>query len=120
MEYRVTELGDIEFKGTKSVAQFSRKSRDVCRDYAREFDQTGSDFEQIMRAFKRQHSWVRIDILVRARRVARNLRLAREAANTAAKECVAFHAQFRREFADILAAQQKRKKGKTVFNWKDT
>lgn len=120
MEHRVTELGDIPFKGTKSVADFSRKSRDVCRDTAREFDEAAQQFEQIMRAFKRQHSWLRVDLLVRTRRVARNLRQAREAANTAAKECVAFHAQFRREFSDLIEADRQRKKGRPVFNWKDT
>lgn len=120
MSKRINDLSGIEFTGARSVAQYSKAARALCRDLSREFEFSAEEIEGALIASMKGHPLLALvgapDVRLRARRVARRLRRASELAQGAAVEAVKFNAQFRREFADILNPPRSTRK---TFDFKD-
>lgn len=113
---RVAELGNVEFTGAKSITEYSKISRGICRDLAMEFEMAADEVYGALIASQKGHpALMGVDVKLRARRVRNRLRRASEAAKGAAVEVVKFHTQFRTEFADALNPP----KAKPKFNFKD-
>jgi hypothetical protein len=119
---RIPELSAIPWEGPVAITQYAKTGRDLCRDLGEEFA-TGADelYAVLIRSF-RGHPVLALmgapDVKLRARRVVKRLKIAAELERRAGVELVKFHAQFRKEFVDILpqAAPEKRK---STFNWND-
>ena len=114
---RISELGNIEFTGAKSITQYSQAARGICRDLAMELDMAADEvYAALVAAGKGHPALMGVDVKLRARRVRNRLRRAGEYSKWAAVEVVKFHAQFRQEFADVLNPP---KQTKPKFNFKD-
>ncbi|MEU4332312.1 hypothetical protein [Nonomuraea dietziae] len=119
---RIPELSAIPWQGPAAITQYAQTGRDLCRDLGEEFA-TGADelYAVLIRSF-RGHPVLALmgapDVKLRARRVVKRLKRAAELERGAGVELVKFHAQFRREFVDILP-QAKPEKRKSTFNWND-
>ncbi|WP_157251017.1 hypothetical protein [Nonomuraea typhae] len=119
---RIPELSSIPWEGPKSITQYARNGRDLCRDLTQEFE-LGADelYAVLVRSFK-GHALLAIvgapDVRLRARRVVKRLKRAAELQKGAGVELVKFHAQFRKEFVDILP-QAKPDKRRTAWKWED-
>ncbi|MFI9552667.1 hypothetical protein [Nonomuraea endophytica] len=119
---RIPELSAIPWAGPKAITQYARVGRDLCRDLNQEFE-LGADelYAVLVRSFK-GHPLLSIvgapDVRLRARRVVKRLKRAAELQKGAGVELVKFHAQFRKEFADVLP-QANPEKRRTGFDWKD-
>jgi tRNA A37 threonylcarbamoyladenosine modification protein TsaB len=107
---RIPELANIPFTGAKSITAYSQEARSLCRDLAIELDMGADEVYGALVASQKGHpALFGLDVRVRARRVRNRLKRASEHAQAAAVEAVKFHAQFRREFADILRPEKKKK-----------
>ncbi|MFI7618025.1 hypothetical protein ACIBP6_43080 [Nonomuraea terrae] len=119
---RIPELSGIPWEGPVAVTQYARVGRDLCRDLGEEFN-IGSDelYAVLIRSFK-GHPILAVlgapDVRMRARRVVKRLKRAAELQKGAGVELVKFHAQFRKEFVDVLP-QAKPEKRKSTFDWKN-
>lgn len=120
MSRRVDDLAGIQFTGARSVAQYSKVSRKLCRDLALELHFSADEIEAVLIGSMKGNPLLALvgapDVRMRARRVARRLRRMAELQQGAAAEAAKFNAQFRREFADIL--NPPKPSGKK-FNFKD-
>ncbi|MGW4426575.1 hypothetical protein [Streptosporangium sp. NPDC004631] len=119
---RIPELSNIPWQGPVAITQYAKVGRDLCRDLGEEFN-LGSDelYAVLIRSFK-GHPVLSVfgapDVKMRARRVIKRLKRAAELQRGAGVELVKFHAQFRKEFVDILP-QAKPEKRQSTFNWND-
>jgi hypothetical protein len=119
---RIPELSNIPWEGPRSITDYAKAGRSLARDLGEEF-QLGSDelYAVLIRSFK-GHPVLSVfgapDVKLRARRVVKRLKRAAELQRAAGVELVAFHAQFRKEFVDVLPAAKPEKRGKT-FDWSD-
>lgn len=119
---RIPELSAIPWEGPKAITQYARVGRDLCRDLNQELE-LGADelYAVLVRSFK-GHPLLAIvgapDVRLRAKRVVKRLKRAAELQKGAGVELVKFHAQFRKEFADVLP-QAKPEKRKTGWKWED-
>lgn len=119
---RIPELSAIPWEGPRSITSYAKTGRDLCRDLGQEFE-TGADelYAVLIRSFK-GHPLLAVlgapDVRLRARRVVKRLRRAAELEKGAGVELVKFHAQFRKEFVDVLPAAKPEKRT-SVFNWDD-
>ncbi|MFD0685885.1 hypothetical protein [Actinomadura fibrosa] len=114
---RIPELADIPFTGAKSITEYSQAGRRICRDLAIEFDMGAEEVYQALVATARGNPLLfGVDIRMRARRVSKRLKRASEHQAAAGAELVAFWAQFRKEFADVLNPP---KQPKQPFDFKD-
>lgn len=119
---RIPELSNIPWAGPRAITDYARTGRDLCRDLGNEFD-TGSDelYAVLVRSFK-GHPMLALlgapDVRLRARRVVKRLKRAAELQKGAGVELVKFHAQFRKEFVDVLPAAKPEKRTSS-FNWED-
>lgn len=119
---RIPELSSVPWGGPKDITQYARVGRDLCRDLGEEFI-TGSEelYAVLIRSFK-GHPVLKLlgapDVRLRARRVVKRLKRAAELQKGAGVELVKFHAQFRKEFVDVLP-QANPDKRKSAFNWDD-
>ncbi|MGW4641784.1 hypothetical protein ACWEN6_24920 [Sphaerisporangium sp. NPDC004334] len=115
---RIPELSAIPWEGPVAVTQYAKVGRDLCRDLGEEFN-VGADelYAVLIRSFV-GHPVLAVlgapDVKLRARRVVRRLKRAAELEKGAGVELVKFHAQFRKEFIDVLP-QAKPKK--STFDW---
>jgi hypothetical protein len=118
---RVDDLAGIQFTGAKSVAQYSKVSRKLCRDLALEFYFSADELEAVLIGSMKGNPLLAMvgapDVRMRARRVARRLRRMGELLQGAAAEASKVNAQFRREFADIL--NPPKAGGRKKFDFKD-
>ncbi|MFI7134209.1 hypothetical protein ACIBQ1_51685 [Nonomuraea sp. NPDC050153] len=119
---RIPELSAIPWEGPKAITQYARTGRDLCRDLGEEFN-LGSDelYEVLIRSFKGHPLLALVgapDVRRRARRVVKRLKRAAELQKGAGVELVKFHAQFRKEFVDVLPKANPEKR-KSTFNWED-
>lgn len=117
-ERRIAELAKIEFDGARSIAVYSRTGRDVCKDLASEFDWSAEEFQAVMKAQRGNPLLLGLDVYLRARRVAKRLKRARELARGAGVECVKFNAEFRKHFGDVIRPSQKPRQQRK-FDWED-
>ncbi|GAA4952787.1 hypothetical protein HD597_009659 [Nonomuraea thailandensis] len=119
---RVPELAMIPWSGPRSITDYARVGRGLCRELGEEFAM-GSDelYAVLIRSFKGHPLLAMVgapDVRRRARRVVKRLKRAAELQRGAGVELVKFHAQFRKEFVDILP-QANPEKRKSAFNWED-
>ncbi|MBF8187298.1 hypothetical protein ITP53_16475 [Nonomuraea sp. K274] len=119
---RIPELSNIPWAGPRAITDYARTGRDLCRDLGEEFA-IGSDelYAVLIRSFKGHPVLALLgapDVRLRARRVVKRLKRAAELQKGAGVELVKFHAQFRREFVDVLP-QANPEKRKSSFDWKD-
>ncbi|TYB50219.1 hypothetical protein FXF51_56685 [Nonomuraea sp. PA05] len=119
---RIPELSAIPWEGPRAITDYARVGRDLCRDLGQEFE-IGSDelYAVLIRSFK-GHPLLSVvgapDVRLRARRVVKRLKRAAELQKGAGVELVKFHAQFRKEFVDILPKANPEAR-KSTFNWDD-
>lgn len=119
---RIPELSAIPWAGPRSITDYARVGRDLSRDLGQEFE-LGSDelYAVLIRSFK-GHPLLALlgapDVRMRARRVVKRLKRAAELQRGAGVELVKFHAQFRKEFVDVLPAAKPEARAKT-FDWDD-
>ncbi|MFI6910470.1 hypothetical protein ACIBKY_55135 [Nonomuraea sp. NPDC050394] len=119
---RIPELSAIPWAGPSAITRYAQVGRNLTRDMAEEFA-TGSDelYAVLIRSFK-GHPVLSLfgapDVRRRARRVVKRLKRAAELQKGAGVELVKFHAQFRKEFVDVLP-QAKPEKRRAEFNWNE-
>ncbi|MBG0819866.1 hypothetical protein HS048_03780 [Planomonospora sp. ID91781] len=117
---RIPELSAIPWEGPIAITQYAKVGRDLARDLGEEFA-LGSDelYEVLIRSFK-GHPVLSVfgapDVRARARRVVKRLKRAAELERAAGVELVKFHAQFRKEFVEVLP-QAKPEKRRSAFDW---
>ncbi|WP_018686350.1 hypothetical protein [Actinokineospora enzanensis] len=102
---RIEEIAECEFTGKRvaeRIAQYAQLTQRLAHDLARELDTAEEAAETALRRLKGHPLLVGIDVRLRARKVTRELREARELCKGISAEAVAFNLQFRREFADAL------------------
>lgn len=119
---RIPELSAIPWEGPRAITDYARTGRDLCRDLGQEFD-VGSDelYAVLIRSFKGNPVLALLgapDVRLRARRVVKRLKRAAELQTGAGVELVKFHAQFRKEFVDVLP-QAKPEARASTFDWND-
>jgi hypothetical protein len=106
---RLDEIAECEFLGKDlpgQVTQYARLTQQFAHDLARELAQAEEAALAAMRQLTGHPLLAGIDVRLRARRVARVLREARELCVGVSSECVAFTVQFRTEFADALRGKR--------------
>ncbi|PPK65765.1 hypothetical protein V5P93_000348 [Actinokineospora auranticolor] len=115
---RIEEIADCEFTGDRvaeRIARYAQLTQRLAHDLARELDIAEEAAEAALRRLKGHPLLVGIDVRLRARKVARELREARDLCKGISAEAVAFNLQFRREFAEALdptrAAKTKHHRG---------
>lgn len=102
---RLAEIADITFHGKVAVkvSDYSKANQRFAHDMARELDAAEQAAEAAMIQLKGHPLLGGIDIRIRAWRVARTLREARELVQGISAEMVKFNIQFRTEFLDTAA-----------------
>jgi hypothetical protein len=105
---RIPELEVIEFKGAKSIADYSRKLRTLGRDLSAELDSGAEEIQAVLARQKGHPLLMGADVRIRARRVARRLYRAAELAQGVAAEAVRFNQEFRLQFADVIEPPKRR------------
>jgi hypothetical protein len=111
-EQRLDDIADTEFVGKSiagRVAQYATLTQQFAHDLARELAASSEAAETAMRRLRGHPLLAGVDVRLRARRVSRVLREARELCEGVSAECVAFNVQFRTEFADALRGKRKGK-----------
>lgn len=120
MSKRVDELAGMQFTGAKSVAEYSKVSRKLCRDLALEFYFSADELEAVLIGSMKGNALLALvgapDVRIRARRIGKRLARMGELLVGAAAEASKLNAQFRREFADVINPP---KPAKSKFNFKD-
>lgn len=114
---RIPELSAIPFTGARSITEYSKEGRGLCRELAWEFEMAAEEVYGALVATQKGHpALFGVDVKWRARRVRGRLQRAADHAAGAGVELVKFHSQFRQEFADVLNPA----KAKTrTFDFKD-
>ncbi len=114
-QQRLDEIAGIEFRGKvpKQVAAYAKATQRFAHDLARELDAAEAAAEAAMRQLKGHPLLAGVDVAVRAWRVSRHLRDARELVQGISAEAVKFNIQFRNEFlsGDPRAAKKSEYKG---------
>ncbi|MEU4225995.1 hypothetical protein AB0F17_17000 [Nonomuraea sp. NPDC026600] len=119
---RIPELSNIPWAGPTAITRYAQVGRNLSRDLGEEFA-LGSDelYEVLIRSFK-GHPVLSVfgapDVRRRARRVVKRLKRAAELQRGVGVELVKFHAQFRKEFVEVLP-QAKPEKRRSDFNWNE-
>ncbi|MGW4424012.1 hypothetical protein [Streptosporangium sp. NPDC004631] len=119
---RIPELSAIPWAGPRAITEYAKVGRAIARDLSGEFDMGAEElYAVLVRSFK-GHPVLSVfgapDVRLRARRVVRRLKRAAELQKGAAVELVKFHAQFRKEFVEVLP-QAKPEKRRAQFDWND-
>jgi hypothetical protein len=108
---RIPELSTIDLTSTSAVASYARAARAHCRDLAAEFDWAASEVQAALTHQAKHPLLASIPVRLRARRVARRLRRARDCAIGAGIEAVAFWHAYQREFAPVIEPPRARAPG---------
>lgn len=104
---QIPELSTIEFDGSKSITEYSKALRSLGRDLAVELEASGQELEAVLAAQKGHPLLMGLDVRRKAKRVAKRLHRAQELATGVAREAVALHAQYRKEFVDVVRPQKR-------------
>lgn len=119
---RIPELEQIPWAGPRAITDYARVGRALVRDLGEEFNLASAELYAVLIRSYKGHPVLALfgapDVRLRARRVVRRLKRAAELQRGASVELVAFHAQFRKEFIDVLP-QAKPENRKSTFNWDD-
>ncbi|MEU8035728.1 hypothetical protein [Streptosporangium sp. NPDC049078] len=118
---RIPELSNIPWEGPRAITDYAKVGRALARDLGEEFN-LGADelYAVLIRSFKGNPVLALLgapDVRLRARRVVRRLQRAAELQKGAGVELVKFHAQFRKEFVDVLPQAKPEKRSE--FRWDD-
>lgn len=120
---RIPELENIPWEGPRSITDYARIARALVRDVGEEFNLSADELHAVLIRSYKGHPLLALlgapDVRLRSRRVTRRLRRAAELQRGASVELVKFHAQFRREFVDVLPQAKPEKQQKSAFNWDD-
>jgi DsbC/DsbD-like thiol-disulfide interchange protein len=108
-EERIDELAEIEFFGSvgTQVTRYAKTSRRFARDLAAELESAAHDSRVAMSALKGHPALLGLDVKIRARRVSRKLKRAKELAQGISAESVKFAAEYRKQFIHAAAAVRK-------------
>lgn len=108
---RIPELQSIGFKGSKSIADYSRTGRDLARDIAWEYHEASEEVKAALSRQKGHPLLLGLDVKLRARRVAAHLKRAAEGEVGVAAALVKFNAEYKRQFVEpAQAAKAKQRK----------
>jgi hypothetical protein len=100
---RIPELSAIPFTGAQSITSYSKEGRGICRELTWEFEMAAEEvYAALVASQKGNPLLFGVDVKRRANRVRKRLLRAAESTAEAGAELVRFHAQFRKEFADVL------------------
>lgn len=113
---RIPELSGIQFTGHRSVAEYSKALRALCRDLSHETDFAAAEIYTVLSRQKGHPLLMGVDVKIRARKVAKRLRRASELAAGGAIEAVAFYREFRLQFAPVITPTKAKPK---TFNFND-
>ena len=113
---RIPELEGIEFNGHKSVAEYAKAARGLCRDLAQEFDYSAEEIQVVLSKQKGHPLLMGVDTRLRARKVAKRLHRAAELAGGAAIESVKFYSEFRLQFGEVINPPKTKPKEAFDFN----
>lgn len=113
---QIPELATIEFTGSKSISEYAKALRSLGRDLAVECEASAQELEAVLAAQKGHPLLMGMDVRRKAKRVAKRLHRAQELATGVAREAVALHAQYRREFVDVM---KQPKKSPRAFDFDD-
>lgn len=111
MSKRIPELEVIEFKGAKSIADYSRAARGLGRDQAAEYGAAAEEVKAVLSAQKGHPLLFGADVKLKARRVAKRLNRMAELAQGIATEAVRFNTEFRIQFAEVITPKPKKPRG---------
>lgn len=103
-EREISKLGDVEFRGDvgKEVTRYARTLQRLGRDMAAQFDADAEAATAAMKQLGKRHKLLfGVDARLRAFRVARGLRRARDCALALSTEAVKFQIEYRRQFLNI-------------------
>ncbi|XKK40245.1 hypothetical protein HFP72_05980 [Nocardiopsis sp. ARC36] len=105
-EDRMDEMAEIEFFGPvgTQVIRYARTSRRFARDLAAELESAAHDARVAMGGLKGHPALLGLDVKIRARRVSRKLKRAKELAQGISAESVKFAAEYRKQFIHAPAA----------------
>jgi hypothetical protein len=97
---RISELAEVEFEGSlgEAFAEYSRRAQKLARALSFELEMAETDAQAAMSRLSGHPLLFGIDAKVRARRVAKRLRRARELADGTATEASQFIRTYRRWF----------------------
>lgn len=113
---RIPELATIEFTGARSITDYSKTGRGLCRELSWEFEMSAGELYAVLVAQQKGHPLLfGVDVKWKAKRIVARLLRAGDHTAMAGVELVKFHQQFRKEFADVL----KPPKNKRVFDFED-
>ncbi|MEV6982910.1 hypothetical protein AB0M95_16835 [Sphaerisporangium sp. NPDC051017] len=119
---RIPELTMIPFTCPTAISDYAKIGRVLSRDMREEFATASEErYHVLIRSFKGHVVLAllgALDVRLRARRVVKRLKRAAEVQAGSATEMVKFHAQFRKEFIDILP-EAKPDKRMSPFNWNE-
>jgi hypothetical protein len=113
---RIPELEVIEFKGAKSISEYSRKLRALGRDLAAETEASSEEVRAVLSAQKGHPLLFGADVKMKARRVSKRLKRAAELGQGIATEAVKFNNEFRLQFAEVITP---RKQPRKSFDFND-
>ena len=101
-EQRISRIGDIAFRGKvgENIAAYAKANQRLGHDFAQELEDGAMAAQKAMRKLEGHPALMGIAVRLRARRVARKLRKAKELAVALSAESVKFNQQYRREFLD--------------------
>lgn len=100
---RIPELATIELSTTSAFAEYTRESRALCRDLAAEFDFAASEIHAALVRQSKHPLLAAIPVRIKAAKVRRRLRRARDCAVGAGIESVAAWHTFQREFGPVIS-----------------
>lgn len=108
-ERRLDTLAQVEFSGQvgRAVADYATGTQRLARDLAAELDVSAETARAAMWRLRKLPEMRSADVWVRARRVSRHLKRARDLAQGISAEAVKFSVLYRREFLDIDDAGRK-------------
>ncbi|MDN3356108.1 hypothetical protein [Actinomadura sp. DC4] len=109
---RIPELQSIEFKGSESVADYSRAGRDLARDLGYELHESAAELQAALAAQKGHPLLLGLDVKLRARRVAAHLKRAAEGQVGVAAALVKMNAEYKRQFVDPAQANRSKQRKK--------
>jgi hypothetical protein len=105
-DQKIPNLSAFEIRGTQDIAQYSTALRDHSRALAQEIDYTAAELQATL-----NHAGMslsdKLTARVKARKVTRRLRRARDLYNGAAIEAVKFWATYRAEYDTLIRPENR-------------
>jgi hypothetical protein len=106
-------LGGIQFRGKigQAVRAYAKRLQRFANDLGGQLDTDAAVAERQMRKLAKKHPTLNpLQVRLRAHRVARRLRRARDLSVAMGAEAVKFHAEYVKQFADVERKSAKRRR----------